>query len=112
MRPNTVHPVILTLAFFVATSAMDNLRVAFHWKQLDFAYPSESEREDAVTKREFVPENNLPLGLEVYGDRLFITVPRWKSGVAASLAYIKLTGSLLQFIKNVLNLVLVQSLKK
>ncbi|KAF5308060.1 hypothetical protein FQR65_LT06435 [Abscondita terminalis] len=70
---------------------MDNLRVAFQWKQVDFDYPSNETRQEAVNSREFVPENNLPLGLEVYQDRLFITVPRWKSGVPASLTYIKLT---------------------
>lgn len=70
---------------------MDNLRVAFEWKQVDFEYPSNEARQEAIDNRDFVPENNLPLGLEVYGDRLFITLPRWKSGVAASLTYIKLT---------------------
>lgn len=66
--------------------------MAFQWRQLDFNFSSEAERQEAVNSREFIPENNLPLGLEVYGERLFVTVPRWKSGVAASLAYIKLTG--------------------
>lgn len=70
---------------------MDNLRVAFEWKQVDFEYPSSEARQEAINNRDFVPENNLPLGLEVYGDRLFITLPRWKSGVAASLTYIKLS---------------------
>lgn len=71
---------------------MDNLRVAFQWKQLDYHFPSDAARREAVGSREFIPENNLPLGLEVYGDRVFVTVPRWKSGVPASLTYIKLTG--------------------
>lgn len=71
---------------------MDNLRVAFEWKQIDFEYPSEQTRLEDIASKAFVPENNLPLGLEVYGDRLFVTVPRWKSGVAASLTYISLNG--------------------
>lgn len=71
---------------------MDNLRVAYEWKQIDFEYPSEEARREAIDNNVFIPENNLPLGLEVYGDRLFVTVPRWKSGVAASLTYINLTG--------------------
>lgn len=79
------------IAFLALVAANDNLRVAFEWKQLDFAFPSPEARQEAIDSREFVPENNLPLGLEVYGDRLFITVPRWKSGVPASLTYIKLT---------------------
>lgn len=82
---------VLSLVVF-SCEGMDNLRVAFQWRQLDFNFSSETEREEAVNSREFIPENNLPLGLEVYEDRLFVTVPRWKAGVAASLAYIKLTG--------------------
>lgn len=74
-------------------SGMDNLRVAFQWKIVDFEFPSAKAREDAIRTGEFIPKNNLPLGLEVYGDRMFITVPRWRSGVPASLTYIKLTGT-------------------
>lgn len=74
-----------------STRAIDNLRVVFQWRQLDFNYASDEERNDAIARGDFVPENNLPLGLEVYGERIFVTVPRWKSGVAASLTYIKQT---------------------
>lgn len=37
---------------------------------------------------DFVPENNLPLGIDVYGGRMFITTPRWKDGVPSSLSYL------------------------
>lgn len=72
--------------------SMDNLKVAYEWKQVDFDFPSEEDRQTAIDNKEFVPENNLPLGLEVYKDRVFITVPRWKSGVPASLTYIYTNG--------------------
>lgn len=71
---------------------MDNLQVAYQWKQLDFDYSNESDRQAAIDSKEFIPENNIPVGLEVFGDRLFITVPRWKPGVPASLNYVKLSG--------------------
>lgn len=74
------------------TMAMDNLNVVFEWKQIDFDFPTDAERQEAIARKEFIPANNLPLGLEVYGDRLFITVPRWKNGVVSSLNYINLTG--------------------
>lgn len=77
----------------VAVAPMDNLRVAFEWKSIDFDYPSEEVRREAVDAGDFIPENNLPLGLEVHADRVFVTVPRWKSGVPASLAYIHLNGN-------------------
>lgn len=82
----------IVVALAARCDAMDNLNVAFQWRQLDFAFTSDQHRQDAIAKGEFVQENNLPLGLEVHDERVFITVPRWKSGVAASLTYIKLSG--------------------
>ncbi|KAG5883310.1 hypothetical protein JTB14_008597 [Gonioctena quinquepunctata] len=58
----------------------------YSWNVLDFAFPSDYEREKAIIYEEFIPKNNLPLGIEVYGDRLFVTMPKWKPGVPASLA--------------------------
>ncbi|XP_057653642.1 protein yellow [Diorhabda carinulata] len=75
------------------TVAIDSLKVAFQWKQIDYDFPSPEAKWDATNKRQYIPENNLPLGLEVYGDRIFITLPRWKEGVAASLTYIKMTDN-------------------
>lgn len=83
---------VFLCCFLCGCLAMDNLRVAFQWKQVDYDFPSETERLQAISSREFIPENNLPLGVEVYGDRVFVTVPRWKSGIPASLTYINLTG--------------------
>lgn len=70
--------------------AIDNLRVAYKWKLIDYAWPNQGTRSLFPNYKQ---EDNLPLGLEVAGDRLFITVPRWRSGVAASLNYIKLNGT-------------------
>jgi hypothetical protein len=72
--------------------ANDNLRVAYQWKQMDFEFPNIDERQAAITNLTFVSENVIPVGLEVYKNRLFITLPRWKKGVPASLAYIDLNG--------------------
>lgn len=58
----------------------------YHWSRLDFAYPSDEDRHRAIVFEEFIPENNLPLGLEVYKDRLFMTMPKWKPGVPCTLA--------------------------
>lgn len=60
----------------------------YYWDTLDFAYPTEVERELAIANKEFIPENNLPLGLEIYGDRIFVSMPKWKPGVPATLAVI------------------------
>lgn len=94
-----VLPLLSLAGVWMMCEGMDNLRVAYQWKQLDFNFTTDEERQEAVNSREFIPENNLPLGLEVYGERLFVTVPRWKSGVAASLAYIRLSGKATTILK-------------
>lgn len=61
-------------------------KTLYYWKQLDFEYPSKRLKKDAIANGDFIQENNLPLGLEVYEDRVFVTMPKWKNGVPASLA--------------------------
>ncbi|CRK93361.1 CLUMA_CG006902, isoform A [Clunio marinus] len=87
---------ILLALFAMDVVANDNLRVAYQWKQIDFEYPNIGERQAAITNSTFISENVVPVGLEVYKNRLFITLPRWKKGVPASLAYIDLNDNFTQ----------------
>ncbi|XP_028032716.1 protein yellow [Bombyx mandarina] len=80
--------VLLQLVYI--SSCMDQLHIVYEWKQLDFQFPSPEARQLALDAKGFIPENNVPMGLEVYEDRLFVTVPRWRSGVPSSLNYINL----------------------
>lgn len=83
------------LAFFLilfnvrTVTSVDNLEVVYQWKILEYNWPDE---ETQLLFSHYIQENNNPLGLEVAGDRLFITVPRWKAGVAATLNYVYLNG--------------------
>lgn len=43
-----------------------------------------------IISREYIPLNILPLGIDVWQDRLFLTTPRWKNGVPASLSALNL----------------------
>lgn len=64
--------------------------VVYEWRQLDFEYPTFLDRQRAILSGEFVPSNNLPLGVDRWRNRLFVTMPRWKNGVPASLATLPL----------------------
>ncbi|KAG7208906.1 hypothetical protein KM043_015087 [Ampulex compressa] len=82
--------VLLDCSLWQAATAMGSLKVAFQWKQLEYQWPSND------TKRlfpDYKEEDNLPLGLEVTNDRIFVTVPRWRQGVAASLNYININDT-------------------
>lgn len=64
--------------------------VIFEWRQIDFEFPSLTQRKQAIVNGNFVPTNNLPLGVERWRDRLFVTTPRWKNGVPATLSVLPL----------------------
>ncbi|RZF38550.1 hypothetical protein LSTR_LSTR006145 [Laodelphax striatellus] len=62
----------------------------FFWNQLDYAYPTPQMRAAALNSQEFVPKNNLPVGIEVWNNKLFISVPRWDKGVPSTLNFVPL----------------------
>ncbi|KAK7574212.1 hypothetical protein V9T40_011403 [Parthenolecanium corni] len=62
----------------------------FEWKQVDFDFPNDNVRAEAIKNGEFIPQNNLPLGVERWRNKLFVTLPRWRDGTPATLTYIDL----------------------
>lgn len=48
-----------------AQSTKPKFQEVFGWGQVDFAYPSDQARQAAIADGTFIPENNLPLGIEV-----------------------------------------------
>lgn len=56
------------------------LQEQYKWKVLDYAFSSDAERSEAIHSGKLIPGNNLPVGIEVWKDKLFVTVPRWKPG--------------------------------
>lgn len=64
--------------------------VIFEWRQLDFEYPTFLDRQRAILNGEFIPTNSVPLGVDRWRNRLFVTMPRWKNGIPASLASLPL----------------------
>lgn len=98
LGPNVL--LLLGMAFGMAmllVECNDNLRVAYQWNQIDYEFPGGSDdRTEAIRSGAYVPENVIPVGLEVYKKRLFLTLPRWKSGIPASLAYININDTTTQ----------------
>ncbi|XP_069674644.1 protein yellow-like [Periplaneta americana] len=74
----------------VAAKSATKLQEKFNWKLLDYAYPDEQSRQHALRTGEFVPENGIPVGIEIWKDKLFVTVPRWRKGIPSTLNYIPL----------------------
>lgn len=63
--------------FAIGCASARKLEEKFSWKELDFAWPSEEAKQEALRSGKYIVNHNLPLGLDVWNDKLFITVPRW-----------------------------------
>lgn len=82
------------------------LEEVFRWKQLyydgvslgsddtGFKFPTDMADEVVATANDgnFIPYNNVPMGIEHYQNRLFVTVPRRRMGIPSTLNYVNLQG--------------------
>ncbi|KAJ8731954.1 hypothetical protein PYW08_014684 [Mythimna loreyi] len=85
------------VGFFVALAVVTVCQAAtpqlrFAWKQMDYTWETPESRANAISEKRFIPENNLPLGLARWKNKMFVTIPRWKAGVASTLNYVDLDG--------------------
>lgn len=63
-----------------AASAASKLQEVFNWRQLDFQFPSQQMKQQALADGSYIPTNALPVGIEHWENKLFVSVPRWKDG--------------------------------
>ncbi|KAG8238824.1 hypothetical protein J437_LFUL010538 [Ladona fulva] len=88
MRLQVLPLALLSLAILPLASPAQ-LKEIFKWKEVDFSYPTLEDRHAAVHSGIYNEDNALPLGVEVYNSRVFITLPRWKRGVPATLTHVQ-----------------------
>lgn len=89
---NIVNIFIIGFSLFATCWANNNLQTKYKWNVIDFKYEKPEERQAAIDNHTFIPTNVIPVSLDVYENKLFLSTPRLKSGVPASLAYINLQG--------------------
>ena len=65
--------------------------VQYSWQKLDYKFPNESMRLAYMASGDFIQADNVPVGISVWKNKMFITVPRWKKGVPANLNYISMS---------------------
>ncbi|KAK0180094.1 hypothetical protein PV327_005771 [Microctonus hyperodae] len=82
---------LLLLLALTAVNCDQPFNTLFSWKQIDYNFLNDSMRKAYIESGDYVQDTAVPLGLNVWGDKLFITVPRWKKGVPANLNYINIT---------------------
>ncbi|XP_071448645.1 major royal jelly protein 1-like [Hetaerina americana] len=65
-----------------------DLQELYGWKTLDYAWPSKESRDVALARGDYIPINNIIVGIKVWEDRLFISLPRWQPGVPSTLNWV------------------------
>ncbi|KAF5288324.1 hypothetical protein FQR65_LT12058 [Abscondita terminalis] len=77
-----------SITFFPWTQAQDPLTTVYQWGNLEFDYPSEDARQQAITSGEFVPANGAPIDVDVYykgnHNKVFVSIPRFQNGIPAT----------------------------
>lgn len=70
-----------------------HLKLVAEWKALDFVFPRSEDRQMAIRSGNFVPENCVPIDVDIdYQDdspsRIFVTIPRFETGVPVTFGHI------------------------
>lgn len=89
----TLITAVTLLAALATVNCTLKLQEVFAWNILDYHFPDEHTRMREIRTKRFIPENNLPVGIEIWQDKLFVSVPRWSAGVPATLNYVPLAAS-------------------
>ncbi|KAG5889901.1 hypothetical protein JTB14_008047 [Gonioctena quinquepunctata] len=85
--------ITLLAALIYIGGAAAELEEVFKWNEVSFEWPSEEAKNKALRQGDYIPENNLLLGLYKWKNKMFVTIPRWRDGVAATLNYISLNST-------------------
>lgn len=56
------------------------LQEKYSWTELDFQFPSPAAKRQAIASGDYIPRNALPVGVEHFRNKVFVTVPRWRDG--------------------------------
>ncbi|XP_055610391.1 protein yellow [Uranotaenia lowii] len=82
---------VAVVGLCAVASATTKLQERYNWKQLDFVFPNQRMKQQALASGDYVPTNGLPVGIEHWENKLFVSVPRWKDGIPSTLNYIDMS---------------------
>ncbi|XP_065339304.1 protein yellow-like isoform X2 [Cloeon dipterum] len=81
------------LALTAASANTLNFSVVYQWNKIDYAWPTDSSKAQALSLGRYQPEHNAPAGLAVLGQRVFVSVPRYLQGVPSTLNWLPSNGA-------------------
>ncbi|XP_023012970.2 yellow-1 [Leptinotarsa decemlineata] len=79
---------ILFFLVGVLSAYAEKFKVTREWKYINFTWPTEEVYRAAEANGAYIPENNIIAGIKHFDDYFYLSLPRMKSGVPATLARI------------------------
>lgn len=76
------------LLFACYPLAWGKFKVSREWNYINFTWPTPDAYRDAIARSSYIPENNIISGITHFEDYFYVTLPRMKNGVPATLARI------------------------
>lgn len=80
---------------------LKNLKKVAEWKTLDFVFPGPDVRQLVIQNGNFIQQNCVPIDVDVdYQEnspsRIFVTIPRFTTGIPITLGYVAGPNNLIQ----------------
>lgn len=93
----------MTSLWWNVESAGTRMKEIFNWKRIEYVFENETQKQLMIENGLYTMGNSIPTSIALWNDKLFVTTPRFKLGVPASLSYINvnLTGKIMFLIRTV-----------
>lgn len=72
---------------FLALANGEEIKTIYSWNVIEYNFPNDNIRNTLISNGDYIEENNMPNGMQIWNDKVFITIPRWKNGVPSNLNF-------------------------
>lgn len=64
------------------------MKEVYSWKRIEYKFQNDTHRQQMIDTGQFTPGNSVPTSIALWSNKMFLTTPRFKLGVPATLSYI------------------------
>lgn len=75
MRQQILLVIVFIITYACHVQAIARFNEVFSWTELDWDIPPGMKQSE-----QYIPQNGIPVGIERWNDKLFVSVPRWRDG--------------------------------
>lgn len=77
---------VILSSLAITYAEMNTTEIVLEWNYINYTWPSEESYTSAINKGLYIKENNAIAGLKVWKNEIYLSIPRWKTGVPVTLA--------------------------